>query len=100
MATTPMKPTTFAAKVADLAAKGLHYSLSRMSGPTAPDDVVRQRREQCSSCPARAVEPRGEFCGDCGCPRTKTAELSTKLRFGYCRCPRRRPGFTNEATNP
>lgn len=82
--------------MAELAAKGLHFTAAMLSTP-APDEVVAQRRAECSKCPARIVERRGEFCGECGCPRTSLSELSSKLRRGKVHCPRARPGFTNAA---
>lgn len=70
------------------------FARSITSGEAA-SAVVAARTAQCGVCPDRVDEPRGSFCGACGCPRTNLAELSRKLRFAYLECPRRRPGFSN-----
>ncbi len=70
------------------------FARSITSGEAEPH-VVAARTAQCGLCPSRVDEPRGSFCGACGCPRTNLAELGRNLRVAYREGPRRRPGFSN-----
>lgn len=76
-----VRATTLAGKIASFAAA--------VTGPSASDAESARRLAICESnvC-GHLVTRRGElYCGACGCPKWKLAELKTKTRFANLECP-------------
>jgi ribosomal protein L37E len=61
--------------------------VSAVTGPKASDATFEQRVAECRRCEHKRDRGEKEYCGACGCPAWKLAELSTKLRFANLECP-------------
>ncbi|HON94106.1 MAG TPA: hypothetical protein PKZ07_21210, partial [Sedimentisphaerales bacterium] len=57
--------------------------------PTVPDEEAIRRLTICrtNECGHLVTKDKNEYCGACGCPKWRLAELKTKLRFAQIRCP-------------
>ena len=55
-----------------------------------------KRKQACASCSKLKIVEQKWYCGACGCPKWKLAELGTKLRFKNLPCPLGKSGFYEE----
>lgn len=68
--------------------------LDAVTGPQASKETFQQRLSICESNTCgrlKKLENGQAFCGACGCPKWKLAELHTKLRFAHLACPKDPP---------
>ena len=72
--------------------------LSAVTGPRVSADVFQRRLRACTSnaCGHLRTHEDKVYCGACGCPRWKLAELHTKLWFGQLECPAEPPAWGPE----
>jgi hypothetical protein len=63
--------------------------LSAVTGPTVSDEEAARRLTICrtNECGHLVTKNANEYCGACGCPKWRLAELKTKLRFANLQCP-------------
>jgi hypothetical protein len=63
--------------------------LAAVTGPKVSDAVFAERLAICRSNQCGYLRTDGEhlYCGACGCPKWRLAELHTKLRFANLECP-------------
>lgn len=59
-------------------------------------EEYRQRNESCNSCDSLVRYKGKRYCGACGCPHWKLAELDSKLWFKDLECPLNKPGFWSD----
>lgn len=71
-----------------VAAKAIAF-ISAITGPDVSDAVYEQRLDICreNTCGHLQQDKDKLYCGACGCPRWRLAELHTKLRHANLECP-------------
>jgi hypothetical protein len=72
--------------------------IAAVAGPPASDEQYHVRMTTCQSNTCGHLKPDAGklYCGACGCPHWKLAELTVKLRFADLECPCEPPFWGRE----
>lgn len=62
--------------------------VSAVTSPNVDDAEFNRRIAACRACKFHKEEAGKEYCTECGCPKWRLSELSTKLRFSRLKCPK------------
>jgi hypothetical protein len=83
----PSEPGLFAKAIAFLKA---------LFGPRVRRAERQRRLAACATCSARWTQQGKDYCGACGCPRWRFAELKTKAGMARATCPLAKWGETKD----
>jgi hypothetical protein len=85
----PESVTRLARKLARVVRDRAISFVRAVTGPRVPSDVADARLKQCISneCGYLREHDGKHYCGACGCPRWKLAELRNKVTYAKLACP-------------